>query len=118
MGQLKVLIKEIVRLLCENVTPKFWWLSPDAELYPVQPFGHHDWAVEYLTKNMIPIDSDPYTVMISRGWSRVSFYEYMGKKEVEYYHSSKKPLSRRQMKELKDLAIEKDARLVPFPFDV
>lgn len=114
-AQLKSLITEIVRLvLMETIQPKFWWLDPEGKFHKVPAYGHWDWAFTYLTKVIgIPEEKakkDAYGIMAKyHRFYRVVLTEYGGKTILEYESPKDYPPSPRQLKAIKDMAIELSA---------
>lgn len=107
----------------EAMSPKFWWLDPNAKMHPVGSYEHWDWALTYLTKkegfDKAEVEKNVYGYMVKLGWSRVALFEYSGQIAIEYDSNKDQPLTPRQMKELKDTAIEYGAKeLIPHPYDV
>ena len=122
-SQLKTLVKEIVQMVNEQMSPKFWWMSPEAKLHRVAPYEHYPWAQKYLmTHEGYPpeeVEKDVYALMAQLGWVRVPLFDYMGKKTIEYDFSKYRPLTQRQMKELKDMAVEEGVEeLIPHAYDI
>lgn len=110
-------------LVNEAMSPKFWWLSPDAKMHPVAAYEHWNWAMNYLTSkehyDKEEVKDDVYGAMVKLGWSRVSAFTYEGKRALEYDCSKHRPLSPRQMKELKDTAIEEGANeIIRHAYDI
>ena len=120
--QLKTLVKEIVQIVNEQISPKFWWLDPSGTLHQVPAYGHWDWALIYLTQkehfDKEEVEKNVYGNMLKLGWARVALFEYNGRKALEYDVSKRRPLTPRQLKELKDIAIEEGAEeIIPHPYD-
>ena len=86
---------------------RFYWMDPNAKLVPVPRYGHEEWAELFLKQTLqSPKDHDIYGAMDRLRWYRIIFTEYMGKKIVSYDHSRDRPPSSRQLRAIKDLAIE------------
>lgn len=71
----------------ENLSGKFWWLSPEGKFYGVGGESHIKWAQDYLTRDMqlsIKPDASPYHMLINMGWMRIGIYEdWLGSGEKE-----------------------------------
>jgi len=96
---------------------KAWWLDPSAkfhEVYKDDPqYGHFYWARDYLQKNKswdMSNPNSPSYILIRDGWIRVTF-NYYGDSAIHFDYSKSKKPSQKQMKELKDLAIELNGTL-------
>ena len=117
---LKILIKEIVRcVLKEQSSDKFYWLSPSGEFHNVSRFGHDDWAAKYLKQiDKYPYDDgDLFSAMSKLGWYRVVYFQHFGVPTIEYEFAKSNPPTPRQIKAIKDLAIELGAKdIIPRSF--
>lgn len=107
----------------EQMSPKFWWLDPSGKMHPVPGYEHWNWALAYLMKHEgfleDEVKDNVYGFMLKLGWSRVAAFEYGGEKAIEYDVNKDQPLTQRQMKELKDTAIEMGIeKIIRHPYDV
>lgn len=92
----------------------YWWLDPNLKFHPVEHEGHSEFAWDYLTheKHMQPDEikgGDVYYIMYGLGWVRVGLARYMEKWILTFNYEPGKYPTNRQIKALKDLAIEKGA---------
>jgi len=96
---------------------KAWWMDPDGKLHQVYTdnpqYGHFNWARDYLKKSNIhwTIDNEesPGQVLLKRGWIRITFNYYRDSILHFDYYSGKLP-SNKQAREIKNLAIESEAK--------
>jgi len=87
---------------------KFWWMDTDYKLHPVAFEQHRYWAEAYLRMIGQPDVKDVYKAMYKLGFVRVVKQQYAGDMMLSFQYSHEKPLTSRQLKELKDLAVEEN----------
>jgi len=87
---------------------KFWWMDTDYKLHPVAFEQHRYWAKAYLRMIGQPDVKDVYKAMYKLGFVRVVKQQYAGDMMLSFQYSHEKPLTSRQLKELKDLAVEEN----------
>ena len=109
-------------MLKEYSTPSMFWIDPDANLHKVPYLGHWDTGKDILIKkygvSLEDADKDVYTKMSEHGWFRVAFVSYQGKNILEYDVPRIHKPSARQIKSIKDFAIEIGAdEVVPLKYD-
>ena len=108
VAQLKYLAGTFHETLNESTeADRFYWMDPNGRMHPVPRYGHEEWAEKFLRQTGdSPKNYDVYEAMDKLRWYRVIFTEYMGKKIVSYDHPKLRSPSPRQLKAIKDLAIE------------
>lgn len=91
-----------------NAGIKFWWMGPDLQLYPVPFEQHRYWAETYLEKKGFQHTVDVYLAMYRLGFVRVVKQRYTNELVLSFQYENRKTLSEKQLKALKDLAIEEE----------
>jgi len=89
-----------------TVGMKFWWMDTNYKLHPVSFEEHRYWAEKYLKNMGYAPTKDIYRMMFRLGFVRVVKYNYQGEMTLSFQYSTERALSSRQLKELRDLAIE------------
>ncbi len=93
-----------------NEKNKYWWMSPDLKFYELgSMMYHYRWAEQYLKDaGKYTGDTDVYSTMYNLGWIRVCKIWYQGKFILSYNYSHDHRPTPKQIKELKDWAIENE----------
>lgn len=114
--ELKLLLKEIAKqVLKENsVGIKYWWMTPNYDFIEVPFEQHRYWAETYLKKRGYVVDdkSDVYKMMHNVGFVRVVKMNYNGDIVLSYSHPKGTLLNSKQIKELRDWAIEQECHYI------
>ena len=87
---------------------KFWWMDTNYKFHPVAFEQHRYWAEAYLKKIGYNDVKDIYKAMYKLGFIRVVKQQFGGDKMLSFQYSQEKPINSKQLKALKDLAIEED----------
>ncbi len=87
---------------------KFWWMDNNYQLHPVKFEQHRYWAEAYLRMAGYTDVKDVYKAMYKLGFIRVVKQQFGGDMMLSFQYSQEKPINSKQLKALKDLAIEED----------
>lgn len=89
-----------------------WWIDSSGKGYSVPYQNHSEWAIEYLKqKNVLNPGVMVYKKMYSLGFIRAIKEVYNGW-GIFYEYEQHRPPNSRQIKSLKDLAIENDCKYI------
>jgi len=85
---------------------KYWWMDSHYKLHRVPFEQHRSWAEEYLKKVGYGFTRDVYKAMYRLGFVRLVLQDYNGEKLLSYSYGKERHLNSKQLKHIKDLAIE------------
>jgi hypothetical protein len=87
---------------------KFWWMDKNYRLYPVKFEQHRYWAEAYLKMAGYTDVKDVYKAMYKLGFIRIVKQQFGGDMMLSFQYSQEHPINTKQIKTLKDLAIEEN----------
>lgn len=92
----------------------YGWLNPNGEMFPVQYANHAVWARDYLRGKgqHLSFSSSAYNIMFELKWLRVTYSGNELLVQNSYFRPNEK-----QLRELKNLAIEYNMRKIEWDND-